>query len=193
MVNLTKGQKISLAKEAPGLNRVIVGLGWDVNKKQGFFGLGGHDFDLDAFIVGCRNGHYSNRHDLVYFGNKDGCDGAIHHCGDNLTGAGDGDDEQIIVNLNNVPADVDKLVIAVNIYQAKHRKQDFGQVENAFVRLVNADTNQEVLRYDLSENYSGYVGMIFGELYRHNGEWKFAAQGNGVKEATVEDIAGLYR
>ena len=191
MVKLTKGQKVSLTKEAPSLDKMIVGLGWDVNARKGLFG--GHDYDLDAFIIGCRNDKFVNNDDLVFFGNKNGCGGAVTHTGDNLTGEGDGDDEQIIVELSRVPADINKLVVCVDIYQASKRDQDFGQVENAFVRICDANNGTEVLRYDLTENYSGFRGMIFGEIYRHNNEWKFNPIGQGTKEETVTDIARLYR
>jgi stress response protein SCP2 len=197
MVNLTKGQKISLSKEAPELNQMVVGLGWDVNDHHGLFGglfsnKSSYDYDLDASIICLRGGRFMTRQDICYFGNKSTLHGAVEHQGDNLTGAGEGDDEQIIVKLSDIPNDVDKLVVCVNIYQAKKRRQDFGQVENAFVRICDKKTNTEIMRYSLTDDYAGCIGMIFGEIYRHNGEWKFNPIGEGVKEETVIGIAERY-
>lgn len=188
-VSLTKGQKVSLSKETTNLEGMVVGLGWDV--KTGLFGGRGDSYDLDASIIALRNGKYTKKDDLVYFGNKRGCKGAIQHCGDNLTGEGDGDDEQIIVNLDSMPSDVDKLVVIVTIYNGKRKGQDFGRVKNAFVRICSSN-GTEILRYNLTENYSGVAGMIFGEIYRHNGEWKFNPIGEGVKEDSIAEIAKRY-
>jgi tellurium resistance protein TerD len=193
-INLQKGQRISLAKEAPNLTRIMCGLGWDVvEKSQGWFG-GNHDFDLDASVL-CLNAQdkFTDNSNLVYFGNLRHKSGAIAHLGDNLTGKGDGDDEQVIVDLPNVPANIDKLVFVVNIYQANQRKQDFSQVKNAFVRLVNMGNNQEIARYELSgDQYSGKTSMIMAEIYRHQNEWKMAAIGNGLKVEGLEAIVKSY-
>lgn len=190
-VNLQKGQKVSLTKEAPQAHRILVGLGWDA-KKKGFFG-GGSDFDLDASCFALRNGRLMSKKDICYFGNRDVMKKAIHHHGDNLTGAGDGDDEQITVDLDKLDADVDKVVFVVNIYMAKMRSQSFGDVKNAFIRLVDENTGAELFRYNLSDGSVDKVaGLIFAELYKYNDEWKFNAIGEGTKEASVEKLASLY-
>lgn len=190
-VNLQKGQKVSLTKEAPQAHRILVGLGWDA-KKKGFFG-GGSDFDLDASCFALRNGRLTSKKDICYFGNRDVMKKAIHHHGDNLTGAGDGDDEQITVDLDKLDSDIDKIVFVVNIYMAKMRRQSFGDVKNAFIRLVDENTGAELFRYNLSDGSVDKVaGLIFAELYKHNGEWKFNAIGEGTKEASVEKLASLY-
>lgn len=190
-VNLQKGQKVSLTKEAPQAHRILVGLGWDA-KKKGFFG-GGSDFDLDASCFALRNGRLTSKKDICYFGNRDVMKKAIHHHGDNLTGAGDGDDEQITVDLDKLDSDVDKIVFVVNIYMAKMRRQSFGDVKNAFIRLVDENTGAELFRYNLSDGSVDKVaGLIFAEIYKYNGEWKFNAIGEGTKEASVEKLASLY-
>ena len=190
-VNLQKGQKIDLTKGNPGLKHVLVGLGWDEVKKGGILGglFGGNqdiDCDASAILITESTGKLSSKNDLIYFGNLTHNSGAVKHMGDNLTGAGDGDDEQIFVDLSKLPAQYSKIVIVVNIYEARARRQDFGMIKNAFIRLVDSDKNQELCRYDLSENYNGMTSMIFGELYRHNGEWKFSAIG----QATADDGLG---
>lgn len=190
-VNLQKGQKVSLTKEAPQAHRILVGLGWDA-KKHGLFG-GGSEFDLDASCFALRNGRLTSKKDICYFGNKNVMHNAIYHHGDNLTGAGDGDDEQITVNLDQLDADVDKIVFVVNIYMAKMRRQSFGDVKNAFIRLVDENTGAELFRYNLSDGSVDKVaGLIFAELYKYNGEWKFNAIGEGTKESSVEKLASLY-
>ena len=190
-VNLQKGQKVSLTKEAPQAHRILVGLGWDA-KKKGPFG-GGSDFDLDASCFALKNGRLTSKKDICYFGNRDVMKKAIHHHGDNLTGAGDGDDEQITVDLDKLDSDVDKIVFAVNIYMAKMRRQSFGDVKNAFIRLVDENTGAELFRYNLSDGSVDKVaGLIFAELYKHNDEWKFNAIGEGTKESSVETLASLY-
>ena len=195
---LQKGQRISLSKEAPGLTKLMCGLGWDVAEKSGggFFGVfgGGQDFDLDASVL-CLNANQklTDVKDLVYFGNLKHQSGAIIHQGDNLTGEGDGDDEVIIVNLPKIPARISRLVFVVNIYDCIKRKQHFGQVENAFVRLVNASNNRELARYNLSgSNYAEMTGMTLAEIYRHQDEWKMAAVGNGFRVDGLKDIASKY-
>lgn len=190
-VNLQKGQKVSLTKEAPQAHRILVGLGWDA-KKKGFFD-GGSDFDLDASCFALRNGRLTSKKDICYFGNKNVMKNAIYHHGDNLTGDGDGDDEQITVDLDKLDSDVDKIVFVVNIYMAKKRRQSFGDVKNAFIRLVDENTGAELFRYNLSDGSVDKVaGLIFAEIYKHNGEWKFNAIGEGTKEASVEKLASLY-
>lgn len=187
-ISLVKGQKVSLTKEAGSLDKLVVGLGWDVNNS-----LFGGSYDLDAAIAICRNGRFISKGDLVYFGHKTALNNAVYHCGDNLTGAGEGDDEQIIVDLTRMPNDVDKLVVMVNIYRATEKKQNFGHVKNAFVRIVDAHGNKEILRYDLTDSFPDAIGMIFGEIYRHGNEWKFNPVGQGVKEKGLMDIANLYK
>ena len=190
-VNLQKGQKVSLTKETPQAHRILVGLGWDA-KKKGLFG-GCSDFDLDASCFALRDGRLTSKKDICYFGNRDVMKKAIHHHGDNLTGAGDGDDEQITVDLDKLDSDVDKIVFVVNIYMAKMRRQSFGDVKNAFIRLVDENTGAELFRYNLSDGSVDKVaGLIFAELYKHNDEWKFNAIGEGTKEASVEKLASLY-
>lgn len=173
-VSLTKGGNVSLTKEDPGLDAMIIGLGWDARSTDG------QPFDLDAsaFLLGA-DGKVRSDTDFIYFNNKTGAAGAVAHQGDNLTGDGDGDDEQIKVQLSKLPADVDKIAVTVTIYDADARKQTFGQVSNAFIRVVNEKTNAEVVRFDLSEDASTETAIILGELYRNNGEWKFRAVGQG--------------
>ena len=197
-INLQKGQRISLSKEAPGLTKLMCGLGWDVAKRSGggLFGAFSNtpDCDLDASVI-CldKNDKVNGQANVIYFGNLAHKSGAITHLGDNLTGAGDGDDEQIIVDLARMPPDIAKLVFTVNIYQCIARKQDFGQVQNAFVRLVNMSDNKEVARYNLSgSEYKGMTGMLMAEIYRHNNEWKMGAIGNGVKVNGLEELVNSY-
>lgn len=186
-VKLTKGQKISLSKEAPGLKRIVVGLGWDEVR-----GFGQQDIDCDAIAILLGTGYTSVTRDVVFYNNLTHSSGAVRHMGDNLTGGGDGDDEQIVIDLERVPAQYDKIVIAVTIYQAAQRRQHFGMIENAFIRLVNSETGREICKYDLSENYSGNTAMIFGEVYKQNGEWKFGAVGSGTNDNSVIDVAVRY-
>lgn len=194
-VNLQKGQKISLSKDSNGndtnLETVVVGLGWDA-VKRGFF-RGGNSIDCDASAILLKNGYLVSKSDVVYFGSLNHPSGAVNHCGDNLTGDGDGDDEQIVIDLPRVPIDYDRIVIAVNIYNAERKKQDFGMIANAFIRLVDAKTNTELMRYNLSDNYEGKTAMIFGELYRHNGEWKFNAVGQGTNHGSITEVAASYK
>ena len=194
-VNLQKGQKVNLRKEDGGaLRRVMVGLGWDeVKQKRGFFAPKPQDIDCDASVFVCVNGHLMGTDDIVYFGNLQHKSSCIRHMGDNLTGAGEGDDEQIMVDLANVPAEYDRIVLVVNIYQAVQRNQHFGMVENAFIRLVDGRNNNEMCHYNLSEDYSGMTAMIFGEVYRHNGEWKFNAIGQGTTDPGIGELANRYR
>ncbi|NLU71668.1 TerD family protein [Streptomyces sp. HNM0575] len=173
-VSLNKGGNVSLTKEAPNLTAVIVGLGWDARTTTG------SDFDLDASaLLANAEGKVSKDANFVFFNNLKSPDGSVEHTGDNLTGEGEGDDEVIKVNLAGVPADVEKIVFPVSIYEAETRQQSFGQVRNAFIRVVNQADNNELARYDLSEDASTETAMVFGELYRHGAEWKFRAIGQG--------------
>jgi len=183
-VSLTKGGNVSLSKEAPGLQAVLVGLGWDVRTTTGA------DFDLDAsaLMLGADGRILSDAH-FIFFNNLTSPDGSVEHTGDNLTGEGEGDDEVIKVNLVAVPAEVDKITVTVSIYDAEARQQSFGQVRNAFIRVVNSADNNEITRYDLSEDASTETAMIFGELYRNGGEWKFRAVGQGYSSG----LAGIAR
>ncbi|MGX1854026.1 TerD family protein [Streptomyces sp. NBC_01456] len=173
-VSLSKGGNVSLTKEAPNLTAVVVGLGWDARTTTGT------DFDLDASALLTNDqGKVGNDQNFVFFNNLKSPDGSVEHTGDNITGEGEGDDEQIKVNLAAVPAEVDKIVFPVSIYDAETRQQSFGQVRNAFIRVVNQADNNELARYDLSEDASTETAMVFGELYRNGAEWKFRAIGQG--------------
>lgn len=174
MVNLVKGQKVELTKGNSGLKKLVVGLGWDVSR------FDGDDFDLDAaaFLLG-EDGKVHATANFVFFNNLHDVHNSVTLQGDNLTGEGDGDDEQIVVDLEKVRDDVAKIDFTVTIYDAATRKQNFGMVSNAYVRIVNKDTGEELVRYDLSEDYSVETAMVMGSLYRHNGEWKFSAVGSG--------------
>lgn len=173
-ISLAKGGNVSLSKEAPGLTAITVGLGWDPRVTDGT------EFDLDASVFICNDaGKVRSDADFIYYNNKTGLGGAIQHMGDNRTGAGDGDDEQVKIDLSKIPDDVKKLVFAVTIHEADARKQSFGQVGNAFMRVVNDADGKELAKYDLSEDYSTETAMIFGEIYKHNGEWKMKAIGAG--------------
>lgn len=165
-VSLAKGQKVDLTKTNPGLSKVVVGLGWDINKYDG-----GHDFDLDTsiFLLG-ENGKVQGAEDFVFYNNTTGANGAVVHSGDNQTGAGDGDDEQIKVAIKEVPANIQRITFTVTIHEAEARNQNFGQVSNAFIRVVNEETKEELIRYDLGEDFSIETAVVVGELYRHNSE-----------------------
>ena len=190
-ISLQKGQKVSLSKENKNLSVVVIGLGWDEapRQKKGFFAPKPQPIDCDASALLLKNGKLISKDDI---GNLQHKSGTVKHMGDNLTGAGDGDDEQIIVDLSNVPNDYDKIVIVVNIYEAFKRDQNFGMIQNAFIRIVDGKTNQEMCKYNLTENYSGMTAMIFGEVYRHNGEWKFNAIGQGTTDASLGELANRY-
>jgi stress response protein SCP2 len=192
-ISLQKGQKVNLSKEKAGLSTVLVGLGWDeVERKRGFFAPKPQPIDCDASAILLKNGKLAGKQDLVYFGNLSHKSGTVQHMGDNLTGAGEGDDEQIIVNLAKMPSEYDRIVIVVNIYQAYQRKQHFGLIKNAFIRLVDAGNNQEICKYNLSDDYSDMTAMIFGEIYRKDGEWKFNAIGQGTKDPGLGELANRY-
>ena len=191
-VNLQKGQKVDLTKGNSGLKKVIVGLGWDAVKK-GFFSRQ-PDIDCDALAIMLRSGDkLVSKDDVVFYNNLKHNSGCVVHQGDNLTGTGDGDDEQVLVSLLNLPSVYEKVVFAVTIYQAYERGQHFGLIKNAFIRIVDADTNKELCRYNLSDNYDGKTAMIFGELYRYNGEWKFSAIGEGTADNGISQIIKRFQ
>jgi tellurium resistance protein TerD len=173
-ISLNKGGNVSLSKTDPGLRKILIGLGWDARSTDGA------DFDLDAsaFLLGA-NGKVPNDAAFIFYNNLVSSDGSVEHTGDNRTGAGDGDDEAMKVALDRVPETIQTVAITVTIHDAAARGQSFGQVKNAFIRIVNDETNREIARYDLSEDYSTETAMVFGEVYRHNGEWKFRAVGQG--------------
>lgn len=192
-VNLQKGQKVDLTKGNAGLKRIVVGLGWDAIEKKGFFSKSKPDIDCDASALVCNaEGKLLDKKDIVYFGNLNHKSGSVTHMGDNLTGEGEGDDEQILVELENVPSDYGKIVFVVNVYQAYERKQHFGMIKNAFIRIVDADTRKELCKYNLSESYDNMTAMIFGEVYRHNGEWKFSAIGQPTQDKGLGDLAARF-
>jgi tellurium resistance protein TerD len=174
-ISLAKGQKVDLTKTNPGLSKIVVGLGWDTNKYDG-----GNAFDLDAaaFLLGS-DGKVTSDNDFIFYNNTTGGNGSVVHTGDNTTGEGEGDDEQIKIELSNVPSSVDRIGFTITIHDAQTRNQNFGQVSNAFVRIFNEATNEELIRYDLGEDFSVETALVVGELYRHNEEWKFSAIGNG--------------
>ena len=186
-INLTKGQKVDLTKGNPGLKKIMVGLGWDVNQFDS-----GADFDLDAaaFLLG-ENGKTPTEKEFVFYGNLEHPSGAVKHMGDNLTGDGEGDDEQVSVDFSKVPANIQKIAFTVTIYDADVRHQNFGQVSNAFIRIVDETNNQEIIRYDLGEDFSIETAIVVGELYRNNGEWKFNAIGSGF-QGGLAALCGHY-
>lgn len=194
-ISLQKGQKVSLSKDREGLSSVMIGLGWDEvqQKRSGLFTPKPQPIDCDASAIVLKNGRLMDNADIVYFGNLRHKTGKVQHMGDNLTGAGDGDDEQILVDLAGIPAEYDKIVLVVNIYQAVQRHQHFGMIQNAFIRLMDGRNNSEMCRYNLSDDYSGMTAMIFGEVYRHNGEWKFSAIGQGTTDPGLVELASRYR
>ena len=176
-ITLTKGQKIDLTKGNPSLKKVVIGLGWDTNKYSG-----GHDFDLDAsvFLVGS-NGKTNHDEDFIFYNNLESRNKAVIHTGDNRTGEGEGDDEQIILEFDKMPADVERMAVTVTIYEALERGQNFGQVSNAYVHVLDEANGRELIRYDLGEDFSIETAIVVCEIYRHNGEWKFSAVGSGFQ------------
>lgn len=194
-VNLQKGQKVELRKSDGGtLRRVMVGLGWDeVKQTRGIFAPKLQDIDCDATAFVCVGGKLVSDSDVVYFHNLRHSSGAVRHMGDNLTGAGEGDDEQIMVELSALPSQYDKIIFVVNIYQAMQRNQHFGMIQNAFIRICDAETNQELCRYNLSENYDGMTAMVFGELYLYKGQWKFNAIGQPSRDNSITELASRFR
>ncbi|MDF9840888.1 MULTISPECIES: TerD family protein [unclassified Paenibacillus] len=184
-INLSKGQKIDLTKTNPGLSKIKVGLGWDTNKYDG-----GKDFDLDVSVfLTNANGKVDKETNFIFFNNKQNENGSVVHAGDNRTGEGEGDDEVIDIDLKNIPADVEKVAFTITIYEAEQRSQNFGQVSRSYVRIVNEESNVELIRFDLGEDFSIETGVVVGELYRNAGEWKFSAIGSGYKDG----LAGLTR
>ena len=169
-INLTKGQKVDLTKGNPGLTKIVVGLGWDVNA-----------FDSGAAFMTNASGKCPTEKEFVFYGNLEHVSGAVKHMGDNLTGEGEGDDEQIQVDLTKIPDSIDKIAFTVTIYEAEQRRQNFGQVSNAYIRIVDSDTNKELIRYDLGEDFSIETAIVVGEIYRHGGGWKFNAVGSGFQ------------
>ena len=176
-ISLKKGQKVDLTKTNPGLKNILIGLGWDTNKYDG-----GFDFDLDSavFLLGA-DSKVTESGDFIFFNNLKHSSSSVEHLGDNLTGAGEGDDEEIKIDLSKVPANIEKIAFTVTIYEADSRKQNFGQVENAFIRVFDEQNNKELIRYDLDEDFSIETSVIVGELYRNKGEWKFNAIGSGFE------------
>jgi tellurium resistance protein TerD len=175
-ISIAKGGNVSLSKEAPGLTKILIGLGWDARATDGA------DFDLDAsaFLL-AESGKVRSDSDFIFYNQLKSSDGSVEHTGDNLTGEGEGDDEAIKVDLSRVPAEIQRIAVAVTIHDADNRKQNFGMVQNAFIRVVNDSDNKEIARYDLSEDYSTETALIFGEVYRHGAEWKFRAVGQGFQ------------
>ena len=186
-INLSKGQKVDLTKGNPSLKNLMVGLGWDVNAFDG-----GYDFDLDAsaFVLGA-DGKCPTEKDFIFYGNLVHQSGAVEHMGDNLTGSGDGDDEQIVVDLSRVPANIERIAFTVTIYDADVRRQNFGQVSNAYIRIVDQATGAEVIHYDLGEDFSIETAIVVGELYKRNGDWKFNAIGSGF-QGGLAALCGHY-
>ncbi|TGE34406.1 TerD family protein [Desulfosporosinus sp. Sb-LF] len=184
-ISLQKGQKVDLTKSNPGLSKIVVGLGWDVNKYDG-----GKDFDLDsaAFMLNTE-GKVVNDKDFVFYNNSTSSDGSVLHTGDNRSGAGEGDDEQIKVDLSTVPSSIAKISFGITIHEARERNQNFGQVSNAYVRVLNEASGEEIIRYDLGEDFSVETAVVVGELYRNNTEWKFNAIGSGYQNG----LAGLCK
>lgn len=186
-INLTKGQKVDLTKGNPGLKSIMVGLGWDVNAFDS-----GNDFDLDAaaFLLG-DNGKCPTEKEFIFYGNLKHPSESVEHMGDNLTGEGEGDDEQIMVDLTKIPANVTKIAFTVTIYDADIRRQNFGQVSNAYIRIVDEATNTELIHYDLGEDFSIETAVVVGELYKHGSEWKFNAIGSGF-QGGLAALCGHY-
>lgn len=198
-INLVKGQKIDLTKHNSGLSKILVGLGWDAaTKKKGgllssLFGGGqNQNIDIDASVFMLTDNKLKYKSDLIYFGNLKSKDGGVIHTGDNLTGDGDGDDEQIIVDLSKIPASINKLVFVTNIYDCVKRNQNFGMVKNAFVRVADYNKNENIAIYNLTENYNGYTALIVAEVYRHEGEWKFAAIGEGTNDINLTQMSKRF-
>ena len=200
-VNLQKGQKVELRKMDGGnLTKVVVGLGWDEAPQSsgggllsGLFGGGASQtIDCDASAFVCKGGRLTSEMDIVFFGNLNHSTRCVKHMGDNLTGAGDGDDEQIVVNVQDLPPEYDKVIFVVNIFRAREKNQHFGMIQNAYIRIVD-DKGTELCRYNLSENYNGMTAMVFGELYRYNNTWKFNAIGQATTDNTVGELAVRFR
>jgi stress response protein SCP2 len=197
-ISLEKGQRIDLTKGKAGLSKILVGLGWDpvASGSGGFFGKlfggGTPNIDCDASVLMLENGRVTENKNVIYFGNLRSRCGSIEHTGDNLTGEGSGDDEQIIVDLQKVPSHIHKLVFVVNIYDCVKRSQHFGMIENAFIRIVNMNDRSEMVKYNLRDDYSGRTSLIAGEIYRDGAEWKFTAVGEGTNDTSITEIVKRY-
>ena len=197
-INLQKGQKINLAKsDGTKLTKLLVGLGWDAASKGGGFlsSIFGSkkDIDCDASVIMCIDGRLKSREDdIVYFGHLEHDSGAVKHMGDNLTGEGEGDDEQIKIDLDRIPSRYDKLIFVVNIYKAVERKQHFGMIANAFIRIVDDTTGEELCRYNLTDKYDGKLAMVVGEVYKKGGEWKFNAVGQGTEDTGLKSLSDRF-
>ncbi|MFC5404483.1 TerD family protein [Cohnella soli] len=191
-ISLVKGQKIDLTKGNAGLTNIVVGLGWDPVEKKGFFSSKKIDIDCDASALLLDENGKLHGKNLVCFHNLRSPEGSVVHSGDNRTGEGEGDDEQIQVDLARVPANIHKVLFVVNIYDCINRKQDFGMIKSAYIRVLNKQNDQELARYNLTENYAGRTALIVGEIYRNNGEWKFSAIGEGTNSAHVDLLARDY-
>lgn len=198
-ISLQKGQKISLSKETGGLTRLMIGLGWDPVKSSpkgllgSLFGGGEPNIDCDASVLMLdSNGKIRSKKDVIYFGNLRSDNESVMHMGDNLTGEGEGDDEQVFIDLEKISSNVQKLVFIVNIYDCERRKQDFGLIDNAFIRILDASNNRELIRYNISESYSGKTALMVAEIYRHGGEWKFGALGEGTFEKSLSEIVRKF-
>lgn len=197
-ISLVKGQKVDLTKGNAGLSRLVVGLGWDPAEtvERGFFGTKKKkvniDCDASALLLDAQ-GKLSQDNNLICFYNLKSPCGSVHHSGDNVTGEGEGDDEQIFIDLDKVPAQVDRVLVCVNIYQCEQRKQDFGMIRAAYIRVLNRDNNQEIVRFNLTDSYSGMTALIVGEIYRHDREWKFNAIGEGAHAAHIDLLANRYK
>jgi tellurium resistance protein TerD len=196
-VNLQKGQRVDLSKEGENISKLMIGLGWDPveTKAKGLFGFAkaAPEIDCDASILMLNaNEKLGTKENVIYYGKlKSNC-GSVIHSGDNRTGGGDGDDEEIMVELSKVPANINKLVFIVNIYECINRRQDFGMINNAFIRVVNMSNKQELIKYNLTDNYAGKTGLITGEIYRHGNGWKFAAIGEGTNDSSLSAIVQRY-
>ncbi len=198
-INLVKGQKIDLTKTSIGLSKVMVGLGWDpMERRSGIFGglfsgaPSNIDCDASAILLDANN-KMRQKSDLIYYGNLRSRDQSIIHQGDNLTGDGDGDDEQIMIDLTSVSSEIKKIVFVVNIYEAIKRRQDFGMIQNAFIRVVNLDDNNELCKFNLSEDYAGKTSLIVGEIYRENDAWKFGAVGQATNDSSLSELIRIYK
>ena len=186
-INLSKGQKVDLTKGNPSLKKILVGLGWDINA---FDSGAAFDLDTSVFMAGA-NGKCPTEKEFIFYGNLEHFSGSVKHLGDNLTGVGDGDDEQILIDLSTVPENIQKIAFTVTIYDANARRQNFGQVSNAFIRIVDDVNQTELIRYDLGEDFSIETAVVVGELYRHNGNWKFNAIGSGF-QGGLAALCGHY-
>ncbi len=191
-VDLKRGQKFSLSKAHPGLTQLIIGLGWDAKETVSGLFSRVQPFDCDAAAIALSNGKLKRKTDMVYYGNLRHPSGAIIHEGDNITGDGDGDDEQILLDFDKLPAHLNSIILVVNIYEAAVRNQHFGTIENAYIRIVNQKNNREILKYNLTDNYANLNAIIVGELIKEDNEWRFKAVGLGISEPTLSSLSKKY-